>query len=181
MPACILYCERCNTQEIKSLPEADFGLLLAEGVVRLPCRSCEAKESWKLVPPLRREPRVRRDPRPRRVLVIDDDQDTLRILEILLRPEKYTVVTAACADEAIQKLQTTDFDVIVSDIRMPEFDGRSLFRFLIIYLPHYAQRVLFLTRDQSEKTSRFLQECGCPWLLKPINLPELESRIREIG
>ncbi|MBI1956343.1 MAG: response regulator [Acidobacteria bacterium] len=155
-------------------------MLLAEGVMQMPCLSCNAETPWKLVPPPRRELRVRRDPSPRRVLVIDDDWETLRILEIMLRPEHYAVVTASCADEAIQKLQTADFDVIVSDIRMPEFDGRSLYRFLLVYLPHYARRVVFLTGDQSEKTARFLQECGRPWLLKPINLPELESRIREI-
>ncbi|MBI4442551.1 MAG: response regulator [Acidobacteria bacterium] len=181
MPACKLYCERCNTQETKSLVESDFGLLLADGVVSIPCASCEEKTSWKLIPPPRREPRVRRDQSPRRVLAIDDDRDTLRILELILRPGEYSVVTAASADEAIEKLQSTDFDVIVSDIRMPEFDGRSLYRFLLVYVPYYAQKVLFLTGDQSEKTTRFLQECGRPWMLKPINLHELESRIREIG
>ncbi|MBI4463157.1 MAG: response regulator [Acidobacteria bacterium] len=147
----------------------------------MPCLSCGEKTTWKLVPPPPRPPRVQQDPRPRRVLVIDDDPQTLRILEIMLRPDRYAVETASSADEAVQKLQTADFDVIVSDIRMPEFDGRSLYRFFMVYLPAYAQRVIFLTGDQSEKTTRFLQECGRPWLLKPIHLPELESRIREIG
>ena len=34
----------------------------------------------------------------------------------------------------------SDFDVIVSDIRMPGFDGRNLFRFLSIYMPDYTGR-----------------------------------------
>ena len=181
MPACILYCERCGTQQVQPLKEADFGLLLSEGHVRAPCQPCKEATSWKLVLPPRREPEPRRDPAPRRLLVIDDDWNTLKVLQMMLRSEEYSVETAISADEAVQKLQTSDYDVIVSDIRMPGFDGRSLYRFLAVYLPVYSDKVVFLTADQSDKTLRFLQECGCPYTFKPIDLHQLQSRIREIG
>lgn len=181
MPACILYCEQCSTQEVKPLNETDFGFLLAEGMVRLACQPCKQVTSWKLVLPARREPQPRRDPKPRRLLVIDDDRNTLRVLQLMLRSGDYAVETAMSADEAVQKLQSSDYDVIVSDIRMPGFDGRSLYRFLAVYLPVYSDKVVFLTADKSEKTIRFLQECGCPYLFKPVDLRELQSRIREIG
>ena len=181
MPACILYCERCSAQQTKPLPEADFALLLAQGVLRLPCEPCRETTSWKLLLPHRRAPRPRRQQKPRSLLVIDDDRNTLRILQMMLRSKEYKVETAVSADEAVQKLQTTDFDVIVSDIRMPGFDGRSLYRFLVTHLPDYTDKVVFLTGDQSEKTLRFLKECACPYTFKPIDLQQLQSRIREIG
>ncbi|MCH7979245.1 MAG: response regulator [Acidobacteria bacterium] len=155
--------------------------MLDEGMVNLLCMPCREITSWKLLPPPRRKPRVRRDPRPRRVLLIDDDRNLLRILQLMLRPEHYKVITAVSADEAVRNLQTADFDVIVSDIHMPGFDGRNLYRFLIAYLPGYTDKVLFLTGDQSEKTLRFLKDTGCPYLFKPVSMHELQSRIREVG
>ena len=133
-----------------------------------------------MLPP-RGEPQPRREGTPRRLLVIDDDRHTLQVLQMMLRSDDYTVETANSADQAVQKLQSSDFDVILSDIRMPGFDGRSLYRFLTVYLPSYTDKVVFLTADQSEKTLRFLQESRCPYLFKPIDLPQLHSRIREIG
>jgi len=90
-------------------------------------------------------------------------------------------VTADSANQALERLQTEDYDVIVSDIRMPGFDGRSLYRFLAVYLPEYIGRVVFLTGDHSEKTLRFLRESNCPYTFKPIQLHELQERIQEIG
>jgi len=181
MPACILYCERCGTQQVKPLSEKDFGGLLADGVVQVPCQPCREVTPWKLVLPRRREPKTRREPKPRRLLLIDDDRNTLQVLQLMLRTGDYVVETAISADEAVQRLQSSDYDVIVSDIRMPGFDGRSLYRFLAVYLPSYTDKVLFLTADKSDKTIRFLQESGCPYMFKPVDLKELQSRIREVG
>ncbi|MGH9787011.1 MAG: response regulator [Terriglobia bacterium] len=115
------------------------------------------------------------------MLVIDDDPGTLRVLQIMLRPEQYHVVTADSANQALERLQTEDYDVIVSDIRMPGFDGRSLYRFLAVFLPEYINKVVFLTGDQSEKTLSFLRESNCPYTFKPIQIKELQDRIREVG
>ena len=181
MPDCRLSCERCGTTESRSLEDASFGELLAEGVVKIPCARCGEPTLWKLVLPPRQEPQSRTSKRPRRLLLIDDDPDTLRILQIMLRPEQYHVVTADSANQAIERLQAEDFDVIVSDILMPGFDGRSLYRFLACFLPEYVGKVVFLTGDHSEKTLRFLKESNCPYSFKPLQLHELYERIREIG
>ena len=181
MPACILFCEQCATEQVHPLDETNFALLLTEGAVQLRCEQCGQETSWKLALPRRREPQPRRESAPRRLLVIDDDRHTLQVLQMMLRSDDYVVETAISADQAVQKLQAADFDAIVSDIRMPGFDGRSLYRFLAVYLPNYTDKVLFLTADQSEKTLRFLQESGCPYLFKPIDLNQLQSRIREIS
>ena len=180
MPGCLLYCERCGGQQVQPLGGPDFGLLLVEGVVEIRCPQCNENTRWKLVLLHRREPPKEQPPGPRRLLVIDDDPDTLRVLQKLLAAE-HTVETAISADEALDKLQTADFDVIIADILMPNFDGRSLYRFLAVYLPDYIDRVVFLTADRSEKTLTFLKESGCPYTFKPIDLPHLQACIREVG
>jgi CheY-like chemotaxis protein len=182
MPDCGLTCERCGLNEMLPLRESDFGILLAEGKVKMPCPQCSEPTVWKLVVPPRPEPgeKSKSGRRPRRVLLIDDDVDTLRILQLMLLPDKYRVVTAESANRAIELLQTEDFDAIVSDIRMPGFDGRSLFRFLALFLPDYVSKVVFLTGDHSDKTVQFLRESNCPYFFKPIHIPELKEKIQEI-
>jgi len=181
MPACELSCQFCGTRETRSLGDSDFRALLGEGIVQNPCAKCGEATDWKLVLPPRPEPQATPHAGPRRLLLIDDDPDTLRILQMMLHPQEYHVVTAESADQAIQRLQTEDYDVIVSDILMPGFDGRSLYRFLACFLPDYTSKVVFLTGDRSEKTLRFLRESSCPYSFKPIQLHELQSHIREIG
>jgi CheY-like chemotaxis protein len=181
MPDCGLSCERCKTTETRLLNEADFAILLSEGKVIVPCQKCGEATLWNLVLPAPVEPVTRTSRRHRRVLLIDDDADTLRILQLMLRPDQYRVVTAESANQALERLQNEDFDVIVSDIRMPGFDGRSLFRFLALFLPEYVSRVVFLTGDHSDKTLQFLRESNCPYTFKPIQIPELQERIREIA
>ena len=180
MPVCILYCETCQIRQDLSLDEAAFGLLLAEGHVTADCSVCKKETSWKLALPPRLPRGKRTDDRPPRLLIVDDDRNTLQVLQMMLGSRRYAVEPAVNADEAVNKLQTADFDAIISDIRMPGFDGPSLFRFLAVYLPQYTSRVVFLTGDQSERTLRFLRDCGCPYTFKPIDLKKLEDCIGQV-
>lgn len=59
------------------------------------------------------------------LLVVDDELDNLELLERTLRRE-YTVVTAKSAEEALERLPGTDFDLIITDQRMPGMTGIQL-------------------------------------------------------
>ena len=63
-----------------------------------------------------------------RVLVVDDDPDTLDILGTILAAEGMAVRTLRCAREALAMVRTWRPDVLVSDIGMPEEDGYALIR-----------------------------------------------------
>jgi CheY-like chemotaxis protein len=181
VPACNLYCEHCKTESIKDLDDTGFGMLLDQGAVRLDCSTCNRRTDWKLK--LQgRPPRPARPPHePVRILVVDDDVGTLRVLHKMMTSGGYAADVASSADEAMGKLQEGEFDVIVSDIKMPGFGGPHLFRFLNVFMPEQAAKVVFLTGDLSEQTKKFLQESGCPYSYKPINWPELKARIAEIA
>ena len=181
MPDCRLFCESCKAVEILSLADPEFVELLSEGTVKVPCAGCGRMTRWKIALPPRAETLETPSKRRRRVLLIDDDAGTLQVLQLMLRPEQYHVVTADSANQALERLQNEDYDVIVSDIRMPGFDGRSLYRFLAVFLPEYMDKVVFLTGDYSEKTLNFLRESNCPYTFKPIQIKELQERIQEIA
>lgn len=57
------------------------------------------------------------------VLIIDDEGLVTKSLQKLLSKQDYTAVIASSGKEAIEKVKAMDFDLIVSDIRMPEMDG----------------------------------------------------------
>ncbi|HEX8557548.1 MAG TPA: ATP-binding protein [Pyrinomonadaceae bacterium] len=63
-----------------------------------------------------------------RVLLVDDDEDTLEVLSTFLRRAGAEVATASSAGEALAALGRTRHDVIVADIGMPEVDGYELLR-----------------------------------------------------
>lgn len=59
----------------------------------------------------------------KRILVIDDEELITGSLKLLLKKEGYNVTIAKSGLEAIGKVKAADFDLIISDIRMPEMDG----------------------------------------------------------
>ena len=61
-----------------------------------------------------------------KVLVVDDEENLRHMFCEMLTREGYDVVTAALVDEALDLVTSTDCDIILSDIRMPERDGWEL-------------------------------------------------------
>jgi CheY-like chemotaxis protein len=113
-------------------------------------------------------------PTPVRILVIDDDPGIVRALVRLLRRDGYTVDTAGNGRHALAQLQVQRYDVILTDLRMPELDGRAFYTHLLQQYPALRQRVIFLTGESGAADTRaFLAQCGQPWLAKPYAIAAL--------
>ena len=80
---------------------------------------------------LRTEPRERKS-----ALVVDDVADVTEMLAVVLTHAGYSVVTAASAPAALQAARERQFDVVISDIGMPEMNGYQLARELRV-MPGY--------------------------------------------
>lgn len=63
-----------------------------------------------------------------RVLLVDDSQSTLDLLAAILRSAGHEVVASANSQRAVQMLRNDRFDVIITDIYMPDQDGLELLR-----------------------------------------------------
>src|ERR1043166_4953868 len=101
---------------------------------------------------------------PGTILVIDDDPRLVRALALLLRRDGYRVETARNGRHALAQLQAQRYDIIVSDLSMPEMDGRAFYPPLRQQAPGLARRVIFLTGASGEAASAaFLAQCGQPW------------------
>jgi CheY-like chemotaxis protein len=76
-----------------------------------------------------------------RVLIVDDDNDSRELLGIVLEHEGAVVELANSAGEALELLRARTFDVVVSDVGMPEMDGLALLRTLRQRAPEQGGRV----------------------------------------
>lgn len=97
---------------------------------------------------------------PRRILVIDDEEDIRAVLKGRLERHGYRVFEAACAEEALTLAEKKDFSVIIIDILMPGMDGIELYNALKEMKNFQNTKFIFLTalgekeRSQQIKSAR---------------------------
>lgn len=115
-------------------------------------------------------------PRTRRVLVVDDDEPLLGTLRDVLGG--YEVHTAGNSEQALDLLWDNDYDVIVSDVRMPGIDGRGLHVAIAAHLPQFLPRLILITGDWGNReTVEFLAGTPVPVLRKPFDMVEFLGRV----
>jgi two-component system NtrC family sensor kinase len=114
------------------------------------------------------------------ILVVDDEPSVIRGLTRLLRRDGHTVDTAPNGRLALARLQERTYDVILSDLRMPELDGSGLYQALAQQYPDLHQRFVFLTGDTvSSETMAFFAQTGVRWLTKPFRAAEVRRAIQQ--
>jgi len=106
---------------------------------------------------------------PRRILIVDDEADIRETLAEILSGAQHNVATAGSGREALERMAAEHYDVILTDIRMPDLDGRALYREIERRWPRQARRVVFVTGDSLASTlHEFARECGRPVIEKPF-------------
>ncbi|MFO1435535.1 MAG: sigma-54 dependent transcriptional regulator [Gammaproteobacteria bacterium] len=65
-----------------------------------------------------------------KILIVDDEKKMQRILEIMLRGKGHEVATASDGHEALRLIEDSPFDLIITDLRMPEMDGLTFLKTL---------------------------------------------------
>jgi two-component system NtrC family sensor kinase len=113
----------------------------------------------------------------RSILVVDDEPEIRDMLAEILRAADHDVTTAESGREALQRIAARRYDIIVTDIRMPDVDGRALFQQIRERWPRLASRVVFVTGDTLTPALReFVTHSGRPVIEKPF-LPDDVRRI----
>ncbi len=113
-----------------------------------------------------------------RVLVVDDDPYFLRVLGRILSSEHFLVKTAESAAQAALELRECSFDVVVSDLRLPDGDGLSILQELrqsgadtpVVILTAYGEVDSYLAAMNAGATE---------YLNKPVKTEELIEVIRK--
>ncbi len=117
----------------------------------------------------------------RRMLVVDDEPAMRAAVSGFLTSLGHSVHVAANGADARALLATTEYDVVLLDLRMPDLGGEALFRELSQHDVRHAQRVVFVTGDlQSGVAQQFLTESGRPFLGKPFQLDDLAAVLASV-
>ncbi|HTS82176.1 MAG TPA: response regulator [Myxococcaceae bacterium] len=115
------------------------------------------------------------------LLLVDGDPKSLRVMEVSLKKAGFSVTTATDGKDALQKIQISPPDLVLSDTRLNELDGFELCRRLksderLKHIPF-----VFLTSQKAvEFKVRGLEMGGEDYLTKPIYIKEIVTRARMI-
>jgi len=114
-----------------------------------------------------------------RVMVVDDDPTALKGLSRILEEEGYSVETARNGREALKKIEKEDFDIVLSDMRMPGIDGMGLLKRLKEISPETA--VVMITAYGSIQNAVDAMKDGAKdYICKPINPEDLVSTMQRV-
>ena len=113
-----------------------------------------------------------------RILVVDDEARMLQLLDKLLSGEGYEVRTASSAEDALGVLGDTDYNLVISDVRMPGMDGTSLLRTLGEQGSSAA--VILMTAYASAAAAAEAVQAGAfDYLTKPFKIDEMLLAVRK--
>ncbi len=114
-----------------------------------------------------------------RILIVDDDANTLEILRRWLAKEGYNTASAADGNECLAILEKETFDIVLLDVMMPGLDGLQVCERMRSHAQWRTIPVVLLTaKDDMETRTRGMALGVSEYLTKPINKSELFSRLR---
>jgi len=114
-----------------------------------------------------------------RILVVDDELDLAVLVAEMLKEEGHRVETAGSGAAALEKLAGASFDLVISDVKMPDLDGPGLYLEAQRRHPELEKRFLFFTGDSlTETTRQFLEDSKVSHLAKPFTTDELLGAVR---
>ena len=105
----------------------------------------------------------------RRILIVDDEDEIGALLEDILTIDGHRTERANSGRKALDKLAESRFDLVLTDLIMPDMGGRGLYREIRAHYPEMLIRVIFVTGDTlSHEARTFLEEADCPVIEKPF-------------
>jgi signal transduction histidine kinase/CheY-like chemotaxis protein len=118
---------------------------------------------------------------PRNILVVDDEEMIVELLNEVLSTVGHRVETARNGKQALDKIMSTGYDAIISDLKMPGLDGSGLYDTVCRQKPEMADRFVFSTGDATNPaTQDFFKKTGCPCLSKPFDLQAVRESLDQI-
>ncbi|WP_322821680.1 response regulator [Chloroflexus sp.] len=144
--------------------------------IRLPVISTSTTETAPPEQPLEIESGPRQ-----RVLVVDDEETIRHMLQRLLGELGHQTITVGTVDEAMVALATQPFDLVITDLRMPQKSGFDLSEAIRHTYPHLAERIIFISGDTlSTLKPEQKEQLRGKLLSKPFSIPQLAELLRNL-
>lgn len=114
----------------------------------------------------------------RRILIVDDDEGVCNTLKAILKVKDYDVEIVNTGKEAIERAETTFYDVAILDIKLPDIEGTELLKPLHKISPKTI-KIMLTGYPQSDNAIKSLNYGADAYLVKPLDPAELVKTIEE--
>lgn len=115
------------------------------------------------------------------ILIVDDSFSLRQTISIALRGAGYHVEEAVDGKEALNKLDGRKFNLVISDLNMPNLDGLSLVREMKQMPAYRFTPVIMLTTENGEKRKQEGRAAGIrAWVNKPFQPPVLLDAVAKL-
>jgi two-component system chemotaxis response regulator CheY len=113
------------------------------------------------------------------ILAVDDSEPMRKMVELVLKSGGHQVTLANDGVEALQKFQAGKFDLIVTDINMPNMNGIELIK--AVRAQHSDIPIVALTTESEDDMRKKGAEAGADgWVVKPFKPAQFLDIIRQI-
>lgn len=113
-----------------------------------------------------------------RILVVDDDEMALKNLEHILNKEDYSVITASSGEKAIKRLEASDFDVVLADLKMEKINGIEVLEKTKSRYPD--TQVIMITGYASiDSAIKTIKKGAFHYIEKPFKLEEVRATVKQ--
>src|SRR5919106_1920211 len=117
---------------------------------------------------------------PPKILVVDDVPENVRLLEAVLVPRGYEVVTATDGRAALDLVETEEPDLVLLDVMMPGLDGYAVCRSLRANDDTAVLPVIMVTSSIGQEKTKAIEAGADDFIPKPFNHDELLTRVRSL-
>lgn len=115
------------------------------------------------------------------ILTVDDSASIRLTTRVALSNAGYTVTEAVDGKDGLAKLNGGQFDIIVTDLNMPNMDGLTMIRELRKLPAHTGVPVIFLTTESDAEIKQQAKAAGATgWLTKPFDPESLVKIVRKV-
>jgi DNA-binding response OmpR family regulator len=116
------------------------------------------------------------------ILIVEDDLKFSDILRTHLESHSFYVTCVPDVSEALRQMASTDFDVILTDMVLPNHSGEDFYNEVERATPDLCRRFIFMTGHQAEpRTDHFIRRIRAPMLWKPFPLADLLSTAQTVS
>ncbi|HET6515575.1 MAG TPA: endopeptidase La, partial [Thermodesulfovibrionales bacterium] len=113
-----------------------------------------------------------------RILVVDDEEVARKNLDHILKKEDYSVVTAADGAEAMDKMVHSDFDIVLTDLRMEAMNGIDLLEKVRLRYPD--TKIIMITAHATvDSAVEAMKKGAFHYITKPFKLDQVRSVLRQ--
>ena len=114
-------------------------------------------------------------------MTADDSASVRQMVSFTLKDAGYTVIEAVDGRDALEKLQTGNVNMLITDLNMPNIDGINLIKQVRSQQQHKFMPIIMLTTESQDSKKQLGKAAGATgWIVKPFKPEQLISVVKKV-